>query len=224
LSVGVAGWLLLTPFFHGAASDDPVIAGLVNAQNCKWADGAGPEQNLQAGKVLTLEMGLAEIRFRCGARVVLAGPATLELLTARSARLRAGKLTARVPPEAIGFELLSPQGRVIDLGTEFGISVSGSGATDVFVFEGKVEAHPGAANKERVLLTQNQSARIDAGKVTVQPAEPPTGDLFVRAIVPPPAIVPRTLRLTFDRAAEYGVRDRDGLRTGLTHRLPGTGS
>jgi hypothetical protein len=224
LALGAAGWLLLVQRFRSATSDDPVIAALVNAQNCKWADGAGPEQNLQAGKVLTLEMGLAEIRFRCGARVVLEGPAALELLSGHSARLRAGKLTARVPQEAVGFELLSPQGRVIDLGTEFGISVSDSGATDVFVFEGKVEAHPGAASKERVLLTQNQSARIDAGKVTVQPAEPPSADHFVRAIVPPPAIVPRTLRLTFDRAAEHGVRDRDGLRTGLTHRLPGTGS
>src|SRR5262245_51931144 len=199
LAVGVVIWLLggfLVP--NPQAPVDQAIAGLVNAQNCTWADGEGPEANWQAGKVLKLERGLAEIRFGCGARVVLEGPARLELLSARSARLLSGKLTARVPPGATGFELLSPKGRVIDLGTEFGIAVADDGTTDVFVFQGKVEAHPVAgAGEKGVTLTQTQAARIDAGQVTQQPA---TGaDQFVRAIVPPPAIVPRTLRLAFNR-------------------------
>jgi hypothetical protein len=37
-------------------------------------------------------------------------------------------------------------------------------------------------------------------------------------------IVPRTLRLTFDRPADKGIRVRAGRGTGLTHRLPGTGT
>jgi hypothetical protein len=46
---------------------------------------------------------------------------------------------------------------------------------------------------------------------------------FVRAIVPPPVIRPRTLRLKFDRAADCGLLDVAGRATGLTHRLPNTG-
>ena len=49
-------------------------------------------------------------------------------------------------------------------------------------------------------LTQNQAARIAAGKVTLNPPARGRRGRFVRAIVPPPVIVPRTLRLTFDRA------------------------
>src|SRR5262249_7159170 len=153
------------------------------------------------------------------ARVVLEGPATLELLSAKSARLRQGRLTAKVPGPATGFEILSPQGKVIDLGTEFGISVSQDGATDVYVFAGKVGAH---APDNGVSLTQNQAARFTAGKV--QPIEAVGADRFVRAIVPTPVFEPRPFPLTFKQEIEGTIKDANGKGTGLTDRLPGTGA
>ena len=96
---------------------------------------------MQAGKVLKLERGLAEIRFQCGARVVLEGPASLELLSGKQRPVAARQADRPGPEAGVGFEVLSPQGKVIDLGTEFGVSVSDDGATEVYVFEGKVEAH-----------------------------------------------------------------------------------
>jgi hypothetical protein len=199
---------------------DEAVAWLVNAQNCAWANGE-PPGDLRAGTTVGIDRGLAELRFQCGARVVIEGPARFELLSNRSARLKMGKLTARIPPEAAGFEVLSPQGKVIDLGTEFGVSVSEAGATDVYVFEGRVEAYPtGVPSAAKVDLAQNQAARIAAGQVIVNPAKP---GRFVRAIVPPPLVVPQSRKLAFDRAAAEGIRDSAGVGTGLTHRLPGTG-
>jgi hypothetical protein len=121
------------------------------------------------------------------------------------------------------FTVLSPQGKVIDLGTQFGVAVADSGATDVYVFEGKVEAHPAGGDQAGLSLTRNQSARIAAGKVTRRSSDAGAG-AFVRAIVPPPVILPRTLRLTFDREFAGTLGDAAGRGTGLTHRLPGTGS
>lgn len=218
LALGAGWWLR-----NGRPESEPAIAWLVNAQNCRWAR-EEPGGDMHAGKVLELERGLAEIRFQCGARVVLEGPASLDLLSANSARLRHGKLTARVPGPATGFTILSPQGKVIDLGTEFGVAVSDSGATKVYVFEGKVEAHAADNGQPAVSLTRHQAAQIAAGKVTVQPIGPDgAAEQFVRAIVPPPVIRPRTFRRTFGSVGE-GVPDADGLGTGLTHRLPGTGT
>jgi ferric-dicitrate binding protein FerR (iron transport regulator) len=203
---------------------EPAIAWLVNAQNCQWTGAIDAAENLSAGKTLELTRGLVEIRMRSGARVLLEGPARLDLLSANSARLVHGRLTARVPDAAKGFEILSPQGKVIDLGTEFGVAVSDQGATEVHVFEGRVEAY--SSERDMVgpgglSLTQNQSARIADGMVLPVDAE---SEQFVRAIVPPPVIVPRTFQLRFDQASKDGIRDYRGAYTGLTYRLPGTGS
>ena len=214
LAVGI-GWGLLGP--RPAGRGDEAIAWLANAQNCTWADGEPPGE-LRPGRSVRIDRGLAEVRFRCGARVVIQGPAHLDLVSDRVVRLRHGSLTARVPAEATGFEVLSPQGKVIDLGTEFGVSVAPDGVTDVYVFEGKVEAHPPGGGK--LNLTERQSARLAAGQVAPAEADPTR---FVRAIVPVPQVAPQSLRLGFDRPVAGTVRDRSGAGTGLTHRLPGTG-
>jgi hypothetical protein len=225
LTIAAGWWLTAAWVGNRQPPDEPAVAWLVNAHDCSWS-GSGPEGNWQAGKVLRIERGLAEIHFQCGARVILEGPSVLELISGKSARLAAGKLTARVPETGIGFEVLSPEGKVIDLGTEFGV-LADKGSTEVYVFRGKVEAMPTAAadsGPRTVNLGERQAARIASGQVTVQPVLPEAAESrFVRAIAPAPVIVPRTLRLAFDKVADKGVKDRAGRATGLTHRLPGTG-
>jgi ferric-dicitrate binding protein FerR (iron transport regulator) len=217
LLVLTAVWLLSRN--EGGPGQSLAIAWLVNAQDCKWAGGAEPAGELHAGKSVRIERGLAELRFRSGASLVLEGPADLELLSASSARLRQGKLATRIPESAIGFTILSPQGKVIDLGTEFGVAVGENGTTEVVVFEGKVEAHPVAPAGQPLSLTKDEAARLGPTGVT-RPAEVRP---FVRAIVPPPLLVPRTLALDFRRIVDGPIRDAAGRGTGLTHRLPGTG-
>jgi ferric-dicitrate binding protein FerR (iron transport regulator) len=220
LAVGLAGWFGRQRGPVPEASGDEV-AWLVNAQDCQWADGTPPTGEMRPGTLLCVERGLAEVRFRSGVHVVLQGPARLELLSGNSAHLHSGRLTARVPSPATGFTVLSPQGKVVDLGTEFGMSVGADGAADVYVFEGKVEA---SAQGPPLGVTRDQVARIAAGTVAVRP-DPPrdSAGQFIRAIVPPPVIVPRTLTLDFRRPAPGSLVDGVGQGTGLTLRLPGTG-
>jgi hypothetical protein len=208
------GWRLFGP----RPANDEAVAWLVNAQNCTWTDGEPPGE-LRAGGAVRIDRGLADLRFRCGTRILVEGPAHLDLVSANSVRLRQGKLTARVPADAIGFEVVSPQGKVIDLGTEFGMSVAANGVTDVYVFEGQVEAYP-AGKSGKLNLGERQAARIAAGQVTPTDSDP---GQFVRTIVPSPIVTPRRTKLTFDGAIDGTLRDRTGAGTGLTHRLPGTG-
>jgi hypothetical protein len=233
LAAIIAGGLLARGWEH-RTEDEATIAWLVNAQDCTWSD-SRLTGNLQAGTVLKIERGLAEFHFQCGARIIIEGPSEVHLLSNRSARLVSGKLTAWVPAEAVGFEVLSPQGKVVDMGTEFGVR-SGNGSTEVYVFKGKVEAHAGKDEGERkdeapssftprsssLLLDEHQAARMTSGMI--RPIEPAADNQFVRTIIPPPVIVPRTVRLAFDRAVEGTIREASGLGTGLMHRLPGTGT
>src|SRR5262249_4116694 len=149
-------------------------AWLVNAQDCRWMSrDQGPGREMPPGKTLRLERGLAEVAFDRGARVILQGPAGLELLSPNSARLLYGTLTARVPPSAGGFTVLSPRGKVVDLGTEFGLSVVPGGPTTVTVFKGLVEAFPlgaGNAKQKGVTIHQDETAQIDGRTVALESA------------------------------------------------------
>ncbi|HEV3162445.1 MAG TPA: FecR domain-containing protein, partial [Isosphaeraceae bacterium] len=205
------------------------VAWLINAQDCQWAGDEGdmPGRDMRAGKVLRLKRGLAEIEFERGARVILQGPAGLVLLSGNEARLLHGTITARVPREAIGFAVLSPGGKVVDLGTEFGLTVDEHGATDVRVFEGEVEAATlgvGATAGSSVTLHQDQSGQIDGRTVALRPADARSNaGRFVRQIVPPPVITPKVVKLDFARPVPGTIQDVAGHGIGLTRRLPGTG-
>ena len=222
LAVVTTVWLVRGRFRPSRVAEESAIAWLVNAQDCTWSD-SGPTGNLQSGTVLKIDRGLAEIRFQCGAHVILEGPCQAELKSGWCTQLVSGKLTARVPAEATGFEVESPHGTVVDLGTEFGVR-SDKGLTEVYVFKGKVEAHPHATpNAPAQPVTEHHAAQITSGAVRPIPAEDAEGR-FVRTIMPPPVVVPRSLRLTFNQAMDGTIKDRLGLGTGLTHRLPGTGN
>jgi hypothetical protein len=143
---------------------------------------------------------------------------------------------------------LTPHNKVVDLGTEFGLSVDEEGAATVRVFTGKVAAYSlvsdrvvgkgvaiGAAHSPvsdyvvgtGVMIGKDQAARLD-GRVIVADREPrgSGGDAvkYIRAIEPPPVVTPRTLRLDFSRPVPGTIRDAEGLGIGLTRRLPGTGA
>jgi hypothetical protein len=219
--VALAG-VLHTSSKNGSAEHP--IAWVMNAQNCVWKEELSPSNDMRAGKRLVLERGLVEISFESGASLVLEGPANLELISSNSARLLRGKLSAKVPKRATGFSVISPQGKVIDIGTEFGMSVDAEGITDVYVFKGEVKALAGA-EKDSVSLKEKQAARIQTDGVSVKPVEEKKQPVeFVRQIAPPPVIVPRRIELNFDKVVAGSLPDSEGAATGLTHRLAGTGS
>ena len=87
-----------------------------------------------------LESGFAQIEFFCGATVIVEGPAKLDLKSATLARVHSGRLRAQVPPAARGFSIEVDDTTVVDLGTEFGLSVDDEGSS-LQVFDGEVELH-----------------------------------------------------------------------------------
>ncbi|HKX63064.1 MAG TPA: LamG-like jellyroll fold domain-containing protein [Verrucomicrobiae bacterium] len=90
---------------------------------------------------LRLKSGLAQVVFYSGARVVIEGPADLQLISPGEAACRNGKLVAEVPPQARGFRVGTPQMNVMDLGTVFGVEVK-ERRTELHVFKGSVEFQP----------------------------------------------------------------------------------
>jgi hypothetical protein len=138
-------------------------AWLVDATGAVWADGvvrrAG--QRLPDGP-LRLEAGAAQLRFDSGAVVALNGPTEIEVLGGNRLFLRSGKIMPYVPPGAKGFTVVSPTGEVIDLGTEFTVSVDANGQTEVFVVDGEVDVARGHGDGGHLVrATQGFGTRLD---------------------------------------------------------------
>jgi len=87
---------------------------------------------------LRLQSGLAQIVFYSGARVMIEGPAEFQIVSPTEASFRNGKLIAEVPPQARGFRVSTPQMKLTDLGTAFGLDVK-ERQTELHVFKGSVE-------------------------------------------------------------------------------------
>lgn len=164
LLVAIGGALVV---WHQLAQA-PTIGGVV----ARLGDVSGAQLSYQHGAALptqqTLELhaapyvldaGVMEVVYANGARILFQAPARFDLLTPESLHLHRGRLTARVPPSAIGFTVTTPTADVIDLGTEFGVS-AGEHASEVHVFEGEVLVKT-AQEPDPLLLREQRASRID---------------------------------------------------------------
>lgn len=146
------------------------IAYVTRLVDVKWGSKANAVGDSLSPGRLEIESGLAQIEFFCGATVVLQGPAQLDLESATSARLHSGRLRAQVPPAARGFQIQVDEMQVVDLGTEFGVSVTPEGA-GVQVFDGEVELHP-KSDKRRLITAGNAVTRSSDGTISQDQLSP----------------------------------------------------
>lgn len=142
------------------------IATLTRETGVAWAS---ETNGFESGSLLSpgwleLKSGAIQIEFDSGARVILEGPAELQLISATEARLRSGKLSAHVPEPAHGFKVYTPDVTVTDLGTEFGLEREPSRPVEVQVFEGKVEVATAAPNQPQ-LLSAGEGLQISSHRV-----------------------------------------------------------
>lgn len=185
--IGLAGGacaaavMLWSHFHEPVADEDDVTAGMpaesvITNGVATLTHGTGivwehETNSIEVGSLLTpgwlqLKSGAVQIDFNSGARVIVEGPAELELISPMEARLRSGKLSARVPEPAHGFKVYTPDVTVTDLGTEFGLDREQSKPVQVEVFEGKVQVAVDGTNQPE-LLNAGQGVQVSS-----QHAEP----------------------------------------------------
>ena len=119
------------------------VARITGNIDCVWgerAEAVFPNAHLRPGQVVHLESGLAEVTFKSGAVAVVEGPAVFTMEGTNRGRLERGRLVARVEKKsAKRFTIETPTATIVDLGTEFGVSVGEDGVTELQVYVGKVQ-------------------------------------------------------------------------------------
>lgn len=159
-------------------SPDPAIemASVVDLIDARWE---GTSSEITSGSPLydepvRLVSGVAKVRFKNGAEVILEAPCAFEPVTMGEVYLSEGKLLGRCEtPGSKGFVVRTAHARVVDLGTEFGVSV-GDGLAEVHVFEGKVALAPvvtKALQPARELTAGNALRVESSGQTPVVPVD-----------------------------------------------------
>ena len=129
------------------------------------------------GDKFVIAAGFMEIAYDTGAKVILQGPCTYTVESRSGGFLAVGKLTATLEKQtkkhaasdrsAASFFIRTPSAVVTDLGTEFGVNVSGEGYTTSHVFRGKVifvAMNSGKRGGRGVTLSEHQSARTESDR------------------------------------------------------------
>jgi hypothetical protein len=176
------------------------IGRITDLIDCQWADAGGQANRgdfVPLGRKYVLSSGLLEISYDIGAKVILQGPATYEVESAKGGLLSTGKLTVKAATEeAKGFTVRTPTAIVTDLGTEFGVGVDKQGGTTSHIFRGQarlnVLADSGKPNDAGQLLHENESAQVDRQNLRSTLVMPASRTVdFVREI-------PKSVIKTFD--------------------------
>lgn len=123
------------------------------------------EVPLLPGQEICLAGGTAEIHFDNGIRSALQAPAILVPESSMLVHVSEGNFTSTVSKAGIGFTVTTPEARVIDLGTSFGVLAKLGGTTQVVVFEGEVDvmALDGATSSEDGLSGDGELLRLKMG-------------------------------------------------------------
>jgi hypothetical protein len=195
------------------------VARVTGVTDCVWPPGEERLKfgdTLRPGERLRLVRGVLQLTYETGAKVVVEGPADMVMTTGIEAKLSSGKIAAAVPRFARGYTIVTPTAEVVDLGTEFGISVDGSGDSEIHVFDGDVVTRPVGEHGSGSLIHARQAEAVKFGASAKQPRRIVfDGTKFVRRLIPdlpaeklPP--LPVTDKLALWLAADVLPAMKDG--------------
>ena len=154
----VAG-IFLVRLISPTPAPKQVVASVIRSEGVQWA-GKGDLGNkkLNIGDSLEIEAGLMEIGLEGKGRLILEGPAHIDFLSPFMIKLHRGKAVMRVTKEGHGYTVKTVRGKVVDVGTEFAVSVLDDDTVETHVIEGSVEAF--SKDGESVKLEVNDALRF----------------------------------------------------------------
>lgn len=124
-----------------------------NKQNEEAINGS----DLAPGSTVELSQGTLEITLENGVRSIILAPASFELIDEKRLYLHRGTAWFQVGEEGHGFQVITHQFTVTDLGTEFGVIAQPRESGQVHTFTGSIIVQTSTQNGEQETLTAGQS-------------------------------------------------------------------
>jgi hypothetical protein len=205
-----AAWMLMAPAAGppGQAPKGGSLARVTQARFVLPANGERPlavGQSLDAGRI-SLVGGAVELTLRNGVVVVFEGPGEIDLAGELSATLHDGNVVVRMPEGKSGFVVRTPTTDVLDLGTEFAVSVGANNTTDVQVYDGAVITS--ASRRQEPTRVPRRLVAGEAARFRAEPKAEPVPmayrpERFVREL-PPDVGIPLGRPSATEEMRHYG--------------------
>jgi ferric-dicitrate binding protein FerR (iron transport regulator) len=174
---------------------------LVAAADTRWSVSGEAQQidgqraSLRKGSTVRVDSGTVEMRLESGATMVLQGPAQVSFPELKSPLVRSGWLWLDTGPSGDKFEIDTPDLRIRNLGTRFGVRVPMEGSAEVHLIKGKLEVSSESTPGEILKLAPDETGLI------IPPQGEPTAVEFARdpfpgiaGLMSAPANYPNTVR------------------------------
>lgn len=192
LALAFTGWLVF--------GKDQAVATVARLETVTWGDGAPIQtgKGITKGHRLRFASGLVELQVGARGRMVVEGPADLEFTAPDRSVLRRGRVVMRVTPAGHGYRMETPQGAVVDLGTEFGVAVGDDGKVETHVLEGEVEAYPNGGGM--VLLKRDDALSFSNGGERIKA----DGGEFYTSLPPVRGSKSQAIHWSFDDPSDPG--------------------
>lgn len=143
------------------------MATVADAIDAEWSGWAAAEAGTRIAantEPIRLTRGIVKLVTDHNVEVVLEAPTEFQFVSYSEIALSYGKLFARVSEQGYGFSVATPNSRIVDLGTEFGVLSHIDGNTEVYMYKGKANLFAGqkSENKTAELLTAGSARKVDS--------------------------------------------------------------
>ena len=162
LLAGAAAALLVLATVLILKDDRPASVGrIVSSELAGWQSDQPTIEGAEFGPgTYLLQRGVATLEFHSGAQMVLEGPAKIEVVSEMQVIFDYGNASFHVPESAVGFQIVTRYGDIVDHGTRFSLSLGKeSDEARLAVREGEIAIHH--SNGEVKHLFTDEAARID---------------------------------------------------------------
>ena len=171
--VSAAALLLMILYVRFAPPLATQVATVTDSIDAKWSSDLPIEPGtrmLSSAKPIQLTRGTVEFETDERVRVVLEAPAEFYFSSYTEVAMNYGRLFAHVSKQGAGFSVQTPNSKIVDLGTEFGVISHINKGTEVHLYQGKANLFAGQKQKPKTsqLLTAGSARSIDPDSCEIQ--------------------------------------------------------
>jgi hypothetical protein len=171
--LSIAAMLLMVLYLHLVPPAPYEVAAVADAVNAEWSSGlpiAAGTRITSNSKPIRLTRGIVKLRTDDQVEVILEAPTEFYFSSYSEVTMNYGKLFARVSEQGYGFSVVTPNSKVVDLGTEFGVLSHINGNTEVHLYKGKANVFAGEKHKRKIsqILSEGMAVKVDSQKADIQ--------------------------------------------------------